>query len=104
MAKSVAVVTGASQAIGQATAVRLARDFSALALVARNRANLEKTAALVRDTGAEALIIDADLGSREVDDGQHDSHGRRRDQGHLGKMPSPAVPPAPVRACSSQKE
>jgi 3-oxoacyl-[acyl-carrier protein] reductase len=62
MARSVAVVTGASQGIGQATAVRLAHDFSAITLVARNRLNLEKTAALVRDAGAEALIIDADLG------------------------------------------
>jgi 3-oxoacyl-[acyl-carrier protein] reductase len=61
MTKSVAVVTGASQGIGQATAARLARDFSALALVARSRPNLEKTAGLVRDAGAEALVIDADL-------------------------------------------
>ncbi len=30
MAKSVAIVTGASQGIGRATAIRLARDFSAL--------------------------------------------------------------------------
>ena len=44
MSKSVAIVTGASQGIGQATAIRLARDFSALVLVARNRANLEQTA------------------------------------------------------------
>ena len=42
MSKSVAIVTGASQGIGQATAIRLARDFSALVLVARNRANLER--------------------------------------------------------------
>jgi short-subunit dehydrogenase len=32
----------ASQGIGQATEVRLSRDFSALALVARMRANLEQ--------------------------------------------------------------
>jgi 3-oxoacyl-[acyl-carrier protein] reductase len=62
MTNSVAVVTGASQGIGQATALRLARDFSNLALVARNRPNLEKTAALVRAAGATALVIDADLG------------------------------------------
>ena len=32
MIKSVAVVTGASQGIGRATAIRLARDFSAIVL------------------------------------------------------------------------
>lgn len=61
MPQSVAIVTGASQGIGQATAVRLARDFSALVLVARNRANLEQTETAVKSLGAEALIIDADL-------------------------------------------
>jgi NAD(P)-dependent dehydrogenase (short-subunit alcohol dehydrogenase family) len=44
MSRSVAVVTGASQGIGRATAIRLARDFSALVLVARNRPHLEETA------------------------------------------------------------
>ena len=61
MSKSVAIVTGASQGIGQATAVRLARDFSALALVARDRAHLDETAKAVRAAGAEALVIDIDL-------------------------------------------
>jgi 3-oxoacyl-[acyl-carrier protein] reductase len=61
MPKSVAVVTGASQGIGQATAIRLARDFSALVLVARNRANLEQTAEAVKSAGTEVLVIDADL-------------------------------------------
>ncbi len=62
MTKSVAIVTGASQGIGRATAIRLARDFSALVLVARSRANLDETAGAVRDAGAEAFVIDADLG------------------------------------------
>jgi 3-oxoacyl-[acyl-carrier protein] reductase len=61
MSKSVAIVTGASQGIGQATAIRLARDFSALVLAARNRANLEQTAEVVQAAGAEALLIDVDL-------------------------------------------
>jgi NAD(P)-dependent dehydrogenase (short-subunit alcohol dehydrogenase family) len=66
MSKSVAIVTGASQGIGQATAIRLARDFSALVLVARNRANLEQTAQAVRDAGAETLVIDADLAASQA--------------------------------------
>jgi len=41
MSQSAAVVTGASQGIGRGTAVRLARDFTAVALVARRRAPLE---------------------------------------------------------------
>jgi NAD(P)-dependent dehydrogenase (short-subunit alcohol dehydrogenase family) len=61
MATSVAIVTGASQGIGRSTAIRLARDFSALVLVARSRPNLEQTAEAVKAAGAEALIIDIDL-------------------------------------------
>jgi 3-oxoacyl-[acyl-carrier protein] reductase len=61
MLQSVAIVTGASQGIGQATAIRLARDFSALTLVARNRSNLEQTAKAVQAAGAEALVVDVDL-------------------------------------------
>jgi len=66
MSKSVAIVTGASQGIGQATAIRLARDFSGLVLVARDRANLERTAEAVRAGSAEALVIDADLARPEA--------------------------------------
>jgi len=66
MPKSVAIITGASQGIGQATAIRLARDFSALALVARSQAHLEQTAEAVRTAGAETLVIDADLSQPAV--------------------------------------
>jgi 3-oxoacyl-[acyl-carrier protein] reductase len=61
MTDSVAIVTGASQGIGKATAVRLAKDFAAVALVARNRANLEATAQAVEAAGALSLVIDLDL-------------------------------------------
>jgi 3-oxoacyl-[acyl-carrier protein] reductase len=61
MPRSVAVVTGASQGIGRASAIRLAKDFSAITLVARGRENLEDTAAAVTTAGAEPLIIDLDL-------------------------------------------
>jgi NAD(P)-dependent dehydrogenase (short-subunit alcohol dehydrogenase family) len=61
MTDSVAIVTGASQGIGRATAVRLARDFSKLVLVARNGANLNETAKLVQAAGAEPFALDLDL-------------------------------------------
>jgi 3-oxoacyl-[acyl-carrier protein] reductase len=44
MKNSVAIVTGASQGIGRSTAIRLARDFSAVVLAARNANALEEVA------------------------------------------------------------
>jgi 3-oxoacyl-[acyl-carrier protein] reductase len=58
---SVAVVTGASQGIGRATAVRLARDFTAVVLAARNEEELKEVAAAVQDAGAAPLICATDL-------------------------------------------
>lgn len=66
MSKSVAIVTGASQGIGRATAIRLARDFSELVLVARNRTNLNETAEAVKAAGSKTLVIDADLADPAV--------------------------------------
>ncbi len=47
----VAIVTGASRGIGRATAIRVACDFSALALVARTQLTLTETARLRRPHG-----------------------------------------------------
>jgi 3-oxoacyl-[acyl-carrier protein] reductase len=62
---SVAVVTGASQGIGRSTAVRLARDFSAVVLVARNASALTEVAETVKAAGAEPLVCDSDLSKVE---------------------------------------
>jgi 3-oxoacyl-[acyl-carrier protein] reductase len=59
--KSVAIVTGASQGIGRATALRLARDFSAVVLVARDKDNLERTDDDVQKIGAESMVCALDL-------------------------------------------
>jgi 3-oxoacyl-[acyl-carrier protein] reductase len=47
MTNAVAIVTGASQGIGCSTALRLARDFGSIVLVARNLTKLQETAAVV---------------------------------------------------------
>lgn len=57
----VAIVTGASAGIGAATAIRIARDFTGIALAARREAELEETAKTVTAAGARPLVIAADL-------------------------------------------
>ena len=61
MSRKVAIVTGASQGIGRSAAIRLARDFTSIVLVARNRENLDQTALDVKKSGAEPLVIDLNL-------------------------------------------
>ncbi len=68
MNQSVAIVTGASQGIGRATAIRLAQDFAAVVLAARNTEALAEVAAAVKSAGAEPLICDADLSKPEASD------------------------------------
>jgi len=62
---SVAIVTGASQGIGRSTAIRLARDFAAIALAARNGNELKEVAGAVKTAGAEAVICELDLSKVE---------------------------------------
>ena len=64
MTSSVAIVTGASQGIGRCTAIRLARDFKSMVLVARDRVKLEETAAAVAAEHATPLVVDLDLSER----------------------------------------
>lgn len=62
-ANHVAIVTGASSGIGRATALALAAEGAAVAVVARETATLERVVADCRHAGAEALGIAADLTS-----------------------------------------
>ena len=62
---SIAIITGASQGIGRATAIRLAKDFSVVVLVARNGDALKDVANAVQSFGAEPLSIALDLSRAE---------------------------------------
>ena len=68
MKNAVAIVTGASQGIGRATAIRLALDFSGVVLVARNGEKLKETADEVKTRGAEPLVLDLDMSKVEAPD------------------------------------
>jgi 3-oxoacyl-[acyl-carrier protein] reductase len=61
MRTPVAIVTGASQGIGRATAIRLARDFEAVVLTARQEDHRAKTASAVQSAGAAPLTYALDL-------------------------------------------
>ena len=66
MKNCVAIVTGASQGIGRSTAIRLARDFSAVVLAARNAKKLAEVATEVQKMGAEPLTLALDLSQVEA--------------------------------------
>jgi 3-oxoacyl-[acyl-carrier protein] reductase len=66
MSAGTVIVTGASRGIGRAAAIRLARDFAQVAIVARSAESLAETAARIREAGAEALVLSEDLREPEA--------------------------------------
>jgi NADP-dependent 3-hydroxy acid dehydrogenase YdfG len=78
---TVALVTGASSGIGEATAVALAGQGAAVAIVARRADRLQSLAGRIEDGGGRALVIQADVGAREQAEG-----AVRRTVDELGRL------------------
>jgi 3-oxoacyl-[acyl-carrier protein] reductase len=77
----VALVTGAGNGIGAATARRVARDGAAVAVVDLERSAAEEVAAAVVGAGGRALAVECDVTSRE-----QVAHAVRRCVDELGRL------------------
>ena len=73
-AGKVALVTGATTGIGQATAVRLASEGALVGVNRKPDLDAEETLAMVKAAGGEAFAVAADMRDPEAGQG----HGRRR--------------------------
>jgi NADP-dependent 3-hydroxy acid dehydrogenase YdfG len=78
---AVALVTGASSGIGEATALALAEHGATVAIAARRRDRLEDLAQRIESAGATALVVEADL-----TDGDEANRAVGRTVSELGRL------------------
>jgi len=64
LAGTVAIVTGASSGIGEATARRLAEDGASVATIARRKGRLDTLVSEIEAVGGTALAVEADITDR----------------------------------------
>ncbi|HWF93250.1 MAG TPA: 3-oxoacyl-[acyl-carrier-protein] reductase [Terriglobales bacterium] len=65
LAGRIALVTGASQGIGRACALQLAKEGAAIALIARNQEKLEQVKQEITGAGGQAAVFVADLAEED---------------------------------------
>jgi len=65
MTGRVGLITGASSGLGRATAIAMAEAGANVALLARSRPDIERTAASVAAAGREALVLPVDVADEE---------------------------------------
>jgi 3-oxoacyl-[acyl-carrier protein] reductase len=61
----VALVTGASQGIGHACALALAREGASVAVAARNRQKLDELVAQIATAGGKATVVVMDVADED---------------------------------------